>query len=173
MESVWTRETALPRFPSLRGELCTDVLVIGGGLAGLLCARRLTEMGVENVLVEAGTVCGGTTKNTTAKITSQHGLIYNKLLRRFGRELAGMYLEANQAALGEYRRLCAGADCGFEERDAFVYSRSDRAGLEREVRALETLCALLGESGGGSAEELYQALEDAAGQLEEGGAYGG
>ena len=139
MESVWTKETALPRFPSLRGELCTDVLVIGGGMAGLLCARRLTELGVENVLVEAGTVCGGTTKNTTAKITSQHGLIYDKLLRRFGRELAGMYLEANQAALGEYRRLCAGADCGFEERDAFVYSRSDRAGLEREVRALETL----------------------------------
>ena len=41
MESVWTKETALPRFPSLRGELCTDVLIIGGGLAGLLCARRL------------------------------------------------------------------------------------------------------------------------------------
>ena len=139
MESIWTRETALPRFPSLQGDLRTDVLVIGGGLAGLLRARRLTELGGENVLVEAAGICSGVTKNTTAKITSQHGLIYEKLLRQFGAERAGMYLAANQAALREYRRLCAGVDCGFEERDAFVYSRSDRAGLEREVRALEAL----------------------------------
>ena len=139
MESIWTSETVLPRFPSLRGDLRTDVLVIGGGLAGLLCARRLTELGVENVLVEAADLCGGMTKNTTAKITAQHGLIYDKLLRRFGAERARMYLEANQAALREYRRLCAKVDCGFETRDAFVYARRDRAKLEREARALENL----------------------------------
>ena len=139
MESIWTRETSLPRFQSLRGDLRTDVLVIGGGLAGLLCARRLCELGVDCALVEADTVCGGVTKNTTAKITSQHGLIYGRLLRKLGAERARMYLEANQAALGEYRRLCAGIDCGFEERDAYVYSLRDRAKLEREVRALETL----------------------------------
>lgn len=139
MESIWTNETALPRFPSLRGELHIDVLVIGGGLAGLLCAHRLTELGVENVLVEASVLCGGATRNTTAKITSQHGLVYDKLIRRFGVERARMYLEANQAALKEYRRLCAGVDCGFVERDAFVYSRGDRAKLEREVQALRAL----------------------------------
>ena len=54
---------------------------------------------------------------------------------------------------------------------------TDKGGVEVKlvdrVRALETLCALLGEAGGGGAEELYRALEDAAGQLEEGGAYGG
>nr|WP_325184993.1 FAD-dependent oxidoreductase [uncultured Oscillibacter sp.] len=143
MESVWTRKTPLPRFPSLRGEIRTDVLVIGGGLAGLLCARRLTELGVETVLAEADLICGGVTKNTTAKITSQHGLIYDKLLRRFGAERAKMYLEANQAALGEYRRLCAGMDCGFEERDAFVYARSSRDKLEREMRALDVLGAVV------------------------------
>ena len=51
MESIWTSETVLPRFPSLRGDFRTDVLVIGGGLAGLLCARRLTELGVELSLI--------------------------------------------------------------------------------------------------------------------------
>lgn len=54
---------------------------------------------------------------------------------------------------------------------------TDKGGVEVKlvdrVRALETLCALLGEAGGGGAEELYRTLEDAAGQLEEGGAYGG
>ena len=139
MESIWSRGTELPRFPSLQGDCRTDVLVIGGGLAGLLCARRLTELGVENILVEADALCGCITKDTTAKITSQHGLIYDKLLRQFGAERAGMYLQANQAAVREYRRLCTGIDCGFEEKDAFVYSRSDRRKLEQELRALEAL----------------------------------
>ena len=52
---------------------------------------------------------------------------------------------------------------------------TDKGGVEVKlvdrVRALETLCALLGEPEGGGAEELYRALEDAAGQLEE--TYGG
>lgn len=54
---------------------------------------------------------------------------------------------------------------------------TDKGGVEVKlvdrVRALETLCGLLGESGGAGAEELYRALEDAAGQLEDGGNYGG
>ena len=139
MESIWTRGTVLPQFESFEGELHTDVLVIGGGLTGLLCARRLAEMGVESVLVEASVICGGMTGNTTAKITAQHGLVYDKMLRRFGVERARMYLEANQTALGEYRQICAGISCGFEERDAFTYSLNDRGILERELRALETL----------------------------------
>ena len=53
---------------------------------------------------------------------------------------------------------------------------TDKGGVEVKlvdrVRALETLCALLEERGGGGAEELYRALEDAAGQLESGD-YGG
>ena len=53
---------------------------------------------------------------------------------------------------------------------------TDKGGVEVKlvdrVRALETLCALLEERSGGGAEELYRALEDAAGQLESGD-YGG
>lgn len=139
MESIWTRESALPRFRRMRGEVRADVLVIGGGLAGLLCAHRLKEAGVQTVLVEAAGICSGVTKGTTAKITSQHGLVYHKLLRRFGAERAKMYLEANQAALGEYRRLCGGLACNFTEKDAFVYSRNHRKKLERELRALEEI----------------------------------
>lgn len=54
---------------------------------------------------------------------------------------------------------------------------TDKGGVEVKlvdrVRALETLCGLLEENGGGGAEELYQALEDAAGQIGDGGGYGG
>ena len=118
MGSIWTSTARLPRFAPLRRDLKTDVLVVGGGIAGLLCAYLLKAAGADCALVEADRICGGTTMNTTAKVTAQHGLIYSKLLREFGPEKARLYLEANRGALGKYRELCRGIDCDFEERDA-------------------------------------------------------
>jgi len=120
-------------------DMQTDVLIIGGGMAGVLCAYQLQQAGVSYTLVEADTLCSGITKNTTAKITSQHGLIYGQLIRRFGVEGAQMYLRANEDALDTYRDLCADIACDFEEKDAFVYALNDREKIEKELSALEKL----------------------------------
>lgn len=136
MNSIWLQTARLPAFDPLRSDLKIDVLIVGGGMAGLLCAYKLAQAGVDYALVEADRICGGITKNTTAKITSQHALMYDKLIREFGAERARLYLEANQAALEEYRALCRDMDCGFEEKDAFVYSLNSRRKLERELKAL-------------------------------------
>jgi glycine/D-amino acid oxidase-like deaminating enzyme len=61
----------------IEGNIKTDVLIIGGGMCGILCAYMLKEKGVGYVLVEADKICRGITNDTTAKITLQHGLIYN------------------------------------------------------------------------------------------------
>ena len=139
MDSIWTQTAQLPEFAPLRGDLKTDVLIIGGGMAGLLCAHQLARAGVDHALLEADRIGGGITKNTTAKLTAQHGLLYDKLLREFGPERAGLYLRANQSALEEYRTLCRDIDCDFAEKDAFVYSVDDRRKLERELTALQQL----------------------------------
>lgn len=139
MNSLWSETAELPRFEQLKKDIKTDVLIIGGGMAGLLCAYSLRQAGVDCILVEASRICSGITKNTTAKITLQHGLLYQKLIDRFGMEKAKMYLEANQAALSEYRNMCRKIDCDFEEKDAFTYSLDDRKKIEKELAALERL----------------------------------
>lgn len=139
MESIWSKTAKLPQFASLEGDRKTDVLVIGGGMAGVLCAWMLREAGVDCLLLEAATIGSGVTENTTAKITAQHGLIYHKLAQQSGMETAKQYLEANLAALDRYRTLCAGIDCGYEEQDAYVYSLQDRGKLEDELAVLEAL----------------------------------
>lgn len=139
MDSIWRRTAEPPQFNPLDGDLRTDVLIVGGGLAGLLCAYLLDRAGADYALVEADRICGGVTGNTTAKLTFQHGLIYSKLLREFGVEKARLYLEANRGALGKYRELCRDIDCDFEERDNYVYSLTDRRKLEWELEALERL----------------------------------
>ncbi len=139
MDSIWTESASLPRFRALEGSTETEVLIIGGGIAGILCAYFLRERGVDCLLVERRTICCGVTGNTTAKITSQHGLIYDKLLQSVGAERAGMYLEANQRAVQKYFELCAGIDCGFEKKTACVYAVDDAQTLEREMAALDKL----------------------------------
>ena len=139
MKSVWLDGVNKPKFEPLTGDVKTEVLIIGGGLAGLLCAYGLKQAGVDCVLAEASEICGGITKNTTAKITSQHGLCYHKLLKRFGLEKARAYLEAGEKALENYRSLCKTVDCEFEEQDAFVYSLHDERVIEKELNALEKI----------------------------------
>lgn len=139
MDSLWEKTAELHKFPQLDRDIKSHVLIIGGGMAGILCAYLLHQSGVPYVLAEAERLCSGITGSTTAKITVQHGLIYDRLIREFGLDRAEGYLRANEAALQKYRELCRGMDCGFEEKAACVYARSDRGKIERELKALEKL----------------------------------
>ena len=137
MKSVW-QETELPEFPTLEGDIKTDVLIIGGGMAGLLTAYFLHQKGVKYILVEKDRICGENTQNTTAKITAQHGLIYHKIMNDKGVRTARKYYEANMAALNKYAEICKDVDCNFERRDNYVYS-SSRLKLNREMEALKRI----------------------------------
>ena len=81
MRSVW-ENTERPVFLALDGDITTDVLIIGGGMAGLLCALLLDRAGIRYTLAEADRICGGVTAGTTAKITLQHGFFADRLIRR-------------------------------------------------------------------------------------------
>ena len=139
MESLWDKTVKMPWFDPLNGDLQTDVLVIGGGIAGLLCAHLLQDGGVSCTVIDAGRICGGITHNTTAKITVQHGLIYHKLIHKYGTERARLYFQAQNEALEMYRQLSAQIECNFEEKDAFVYSRNSRIEIEMEANALRKI----------------------------------
>lgn len=139
MDSIWTTTAELPQFAPLQQDRKTDVLIIGGGITGLLCAYHLGQAGVPYILVEAEHICGGITKNTTAKVTAQHGLLYHKLVQTFGMEQAQRYLSANQTALEQYRTLCKHIPCDWQEASAVVYSLHDRKKIEQEIEALQTI----------------------------------
>ena len=128
----------MPAFPAQQGSARTDVLIIGGGIAGILCAHMLSQAGIEYMLVEEREICSGITENTTAKITAQHGMVFDGLLRRFGQERAKSYLQANLEAVELYRKLAGDVDCGFQEQNSYVYSE-DEEELQREMEALERL----------------------------------
>lgn len=139
MESIWEKDVPRVRFETAKGHMSTDVLIIGGGIAGILCGYQLKNAGIDCTLVEAAEICGGITRNTTAKITIGHGLLYDKIVKRFGEDKARLYAEAQAKALKEYTRLCQDIDCDFENRDSYVYSLNDRKKIEKEVAALNRI----------------------------------
>ncbi len=148
MQSIWQTESRCVS-TSLDRNIQTDVLVIGGGMAGILCAYMLKCAGVECVLVEAKELCGGITEGTTAKITVQHGLIYDPLIRTYDADTARQYLQANADACERYASLCREIDCDYERRDAYVYSVGDRQKIELEAKAYAQL---------GLDETIYEAV---------------
>lgn len=139
MRSLWNETVTRPAFPTLESDTETDVLIIGGGIAGILTAYFLQQNDVPYVLVERDRICGGTTGNTTAKITFQHGLCYHKMLQSSGLERADMYLQANRMAFGKYAALCREIDCGYEIKNNYVYATDDRPKLEDEISALSKI----------------------------------
>nr|WP_308808323.1 FAD-dependent oxidoreductase [Halobacillus andaensis] len=99
--------------------------------------------GYNVVLLEAGRVMEGTTGYTTAKITSQHGLIYDQLIRTIGEAKARHYYQANEDGLQliDDIRKTNDIECDFSKQDAYVYGVTEEAkrDIYKEAEAYEKI----------------------------------
>lgn len=130
-------------YPKLAQDIEVDTAVIGGGISGILTAYFLAKRGKSVALLEARELVGGTTGGTTAKLSSQHELIYDKMIQLGGVELAKQYYEANQTGLRLIEELVTEhvIDCGFQEMDSYVISQhgTNTQNLEKEAAAYEKI----------------------------------
>jgi glycine/D-amino acid oxidase-like deaminating enzyme/nitrite reductase/ring-hydroxylating ferredoxin subunit len=137
--SVWLATSDRPTFPALTEEIEVDVAVVGAGITGLTTALLLQRDGARVAVVEADRVGSGTTGYTTGKVTSQHSVTYDELIRIHGEERARLYADANQQAVEVVASLVeeTGADCRFERAPAYVYAETadEASGLWAEHAA--------------------------------------
>ncbi|MGN7359187.1 FAD-dependent oxidoreductase [Paenibacillus sp. SAF-054] len=126
-ESLWRATTDLPSFPRLDQDIQVDAAIVGGGIAGITTAYLLSRQGCKVAIVEAGSILNGTTGHTTAKVTAQHGMLYDELLSHFGEEKTQMYYQANRDALDFIRTTASelNIDCDLQTESAFVYMETD------------------------------------------------
>src|SRR3954466_10839117 len=97
-KTYW-REIELPAFQKLTEDISVDVAIVGAGITGITAAYLLSKEGLKVAVLEAGSVLNGTTGHTTAKLTAQHGLIYDELINHFGKERARLYFESHMNAI--------------------------------------------------------------------------
>lgn len=141
MDSIWTSDIEIRKRNPLNDDLKVNTAVIGAGMAGILIAYLLAKSGVECIVLEAAKISSGQTKNTTAKITSQHALKYYKLIEKFGHDKASEYAGANQRAISEYRSIIKteNISCMFEETAAYLYSKNNEEQIKKEYEAVRKL----------------------------------
>jgi len=134
--SIWL-DLEQPEHPRLEGNVTADVCVIGGGIVGVTTALLLHEAGARVVLIDANRVGHGVTGHTTAKVSSQHGLIYSQLRSKHGADAARAYGAANEGALAWIRdRVEAdGIDCDFRVRPSYVYGDASKVVKEADAAA--------------------------------------
>lgn len=136
MNSIWS-DAGIARRNPLPGDTAAEVAVIGGGMAGILTAYYLQKKGKQVIVLEANRIGSGQTSGTTAKITSQHNMIYQKLIQNVGLDLARQYAAANQAAIREYKNLIQKNSifCDFVELPSYLYSTTVSEPLRKEAEA--------------------------------------
>lgn len=142
-ESYWLDSAELRKFPKVTEDVVADAVVIGAGISGVMTAYLLTQQGYKVVVVEAGKVLNGTTGYTTAKLTAQHGLIYDYLIEHLGQEKTRLYYEANAKALEYVKEVVVQKeiDCDFSEETAFIYAedKEQQKKVQKEAQAYEKL----------------------------------
>lgn len=142
--SLWAGTTPTTTYPSLEQDDTTyDAIVVGGGITGIATAYLLQQQGKMVALIEKDRIVEWTTGGTTAKLSSQHYLIYDYLIRRHGMAAAQAFADANQAGIDAIEKLSQelGIDCDFSRRDAYVYSQqTDKIdAMKAEVAAAQQL----------------------------------
>jgi glycine/D-amino acid oxidase-like deaminating enzyme/nitrite reductase/ring-hydroxylating ferredoxin subunit len=142
-ESYWLSSTKKHGYPALEGNDETDVVIIGGGIVGITTAYLLKDTGMKIAIVEKDRIMHGTTGYTTAKITSQHQLVYDFLINKVGREKAQQYADAHQAAIEMIASIIEenSIACDFSRQPAYVFTQYDSfiKNIDNEVIAAESL----------------------------------
>jgi glycine/D-amino acid oxidase-like deaminating enzyme/nitrite reductase/ring-hydroxylating ferredoxin subunit len=138
-DCCWTATAPETAYPTLAGAHTADVAIVGAGIVGVTAAYLLSEAGLSVALLEARRIGRQVTGRSTAKITTQHSLIYRHLIDSSGLETAEHYAEANRLGMNQIRQWVDGLGiaCDFETKDAYVYctNRSRLKDLEAEADA--------------------------------------
>lgn len=142
--SLWVGTTKQTDYPKLTDDdTVYDLLVVGGGITGVVAAYHAQQRGLKTVLVEKSRLVEWTTGSTTAKLSSQHYLVYDYLIKQHGIATAQSYADANQNGIDRVESISRelGIDCEFSRRDAFVYTQQpDKvADIQAEVEAARQL----------------------------------
>jgi len=141
--SYWLTFAPDTDYPALREDITVDVAIVGGGMAGISSAYLLKQDGLRIAVLEAGRILQGTTGHTTAKITSQHNIIYSKIKSQFGDNMAKEYAVANESAIRFIENTVHDQqiDCDFAAQPAYIFTQRDEyiEKISDETKAASTL----------------------------------
>lgn len=140
MNSFWIENFKSKSYDSLDKDLNVDVCIIGGGITGISCGYYLAKNNLKVCILEKDNIIEKTSGHTTAKITSQHGLIYKYLYDSYGKDIAKKYLDSNQEAITNIKNIIdtENIECDFEFQNNYIYT-TNNSNVKKIKDEIETL----------------------------------
>lgn len=144
MSSYWINSiNDFPKYDKIDKDYECDVCIIGGGITGLSCGYYLSKAGLKVIILEKDNLCQKTSGNTTAKITYNHNIIYNYLIKSYGEKFAKAYLDANNNAIQNIKEIIDNEkiDCDFEYQNNYIYTtnQDELTKINAEIKAINEL----------------------------------
>ena len=141
--SYWIESTMKTDYGKSDKNMIVDTAIIGGGICGLTTALLLKERGQDLAIFEAKRIGCGATGYTSAKITIQHGTIYQDIISSYGKEAAKKYARGNSEAALMIKNIIDKyhIECDYDESDSYVYARTEKE-LERLKKEYEAVIDL-------------------------------
>jgi glycine/D-amino acid oxidase-like deaminating enzyme len=126
--STWDNFKKKVVYPSLKGDVEAEVVIIGGGMAGVLCAYQLARSGWKVVLLEKKEVGSGATLATTAFITEVIDTPYSQISSIFSPGIARAVHESKERAIEELENIIEEEeiDCEFTRCPNYLYAATAR-----------------------------------------------
>jgi glycine/D-amino acid oxidase-like deaminating enzyme/nitrite reductase/ring-hydroxylating ferredoxin subunit len=146
--SYWQDSATFPVFPKPTRDVEVEVIVVGGGLAGITTAYLMKKAGRTVALLERGRCAQIDTGHTTAHLTAMPDMRLHELIRNFGKPAARDVWDAGLAAIDQIAAIVEkkNIDCDFSRQDGFLHAPAGTAAtseiieeLKREIRAAEEL----------------------------------
>lgn len=136
MKSCWIQNQKRT-MNKLNKDIECDVLIVGAGMSGLLCAYEIQKH-VENiVMIESDEICYGASGRSTGKLSSHHGVNYHKIYKIHGKEKTRLYYEENENAIHEIKKIIDEYDiqCDYQEKESIVgcKSKDQVKTIEKEI----------------------------------------
>jgi len=132
-KSIWTNEINEKIYPELKENINCEILIIGGGMAGINTALNLKDN--ENVvLIDKDKIGYGVTSHTTGKLTYLQGTVYTDIQKAHDFNTAKRYLESQKDAikmvLDNIKKY--NIDCDLEKSDSYLFTAEEDKRLNNE-----------------------------------------
>lgn len=144
-QSYWEESTQPILFPALDADITADVVVVGGGIAGLSVAYTLSRKHMNVVVIDNGPLGRGETGRTTAHIANALDDRYTEIEKIFGEEKARLAADSHTAAIGFIEDVVKneGIACDFLRVPGYLFLHpSDQLSTLENERAATNRCGI-------------------------------
>jgi glycine/D-amino acid oxidase-like deaminating enzyme len=134
-EPFWLVKNGIKHaYPSLREDIETDVLIIGGGITGALMAHAAVKKGYQVALIDKREIANGSTSATTSMLQYEIDMPLYKLKQLIGDQGAIASYIACRDAIYKLEDLVQEiqSECGFEKKESVYF-----AGNNKDVKWLK------------------------------------